>query len=64
MFHWLAQKRVEYIETTPAVSRLQHARIVAFMLLLFAVDCVLEYHAVMHIVRTWQPSILVLFAFE
>ncbi|WVZ12816.1 hypothetical protein V8G54_017346 [Vigna mungo] len=29
--HWLAQKRVEYIETTPSVPMLSHVRIVSFM---------------------------------
>lgn len=31
VYHWLLQDRVDYIETTPAVSRLHHVRIVAFM---------------------------------
>jgi hypothetical protein len=31
IFHWLVQDRVDFIETTPNVSRLQHLRIVAFM---------------------------------
>lgn len=34
VFHWLVSDRVEYLETTPAGSRLQHIRIVAFMILL------------------------------
>lgn len=34
VFHWLVQDRVDYIETMPSVSRLQHARIVAFMVVL------------------------------
>jgi len=34
--HWLAQKRVEYIKTTPTVSRLSHFRIISFMAFLFA----------------------------
>jgi hypothetical protein len=34
IFHWLVQDRVDFIETTPNVSRLQHARIVAFTLVL------------------------------
>ncbi|KAE8692972.1 ERAD-associated E3 ubiquitin-protein ligase HRD1A [Hibiscus syriacus] len=29
--HWLAQKRVEYIETTPSVPKLAHVRIVSFL---------------------------------
>ena len=39
VFHWLVQDRVDYIETTPAVSRWQHARIVAFMGLLLVSRC-------------------------
>ena len=31
VFHWLVQDRVDYVETTPDVSRLAHARIVLFM---------------------------------
>lgn len=34
IFHWLVQDRVDFIETTPNVSRLQHARIVTFTLVL------------------------------
>lgn len=34
VLHWLVQDRVEYIEVTPSVSRLQHARIACFMGLL------------------------------
>ena len=34
VFHWLVADRVEYLETTPAESRLQHVRIVLFMALL------------------------------
>jgi E3 ubiquitin-protein ligase synoviolin len=34
VFHWLVQDRVDYIETTPSVSRLQHFRIVTFIMLL------------------------------
>ena len=29
--HWLVQDRVDYVEVTPSVSRLQHVRLVAFM---------------------------------
>ena len=35
VFHWLVQDRVDYIEVTPAVSRWQHARIVAFLAVLW-----------------------------
>ena len=34
VFHWLVQDRVDFIETTPSVSRLHHFRIVSFMCLL------------------------------
>ena len=34
VYHWLLQDRVDYIETTPAVSQLHHVRILAFMALL------------------------------
>lgn len=34
VLHWLLQDRLEFLETTPHVSRLQHARIVAFMVFL------------------------------
>lgn len=34
VFHWLVQDRVEYMETTPATSRLVHLRIVSFMAVL------------------------------
>ncbi|KAJ9508897.1 hypothetical protein QJQ45_028224 [Haematococcus lacustris] len=31
VLHWLVQNRVDYIEVTPTVSRLQHIRIISFM---------------------------------
>lgn len=31
VLHWLLQDRVDFLETTPHVSRLQHTRITAFM---------------------------------
>lgn len=34
VLHWLVQDRVDYIEVTPTVSRLQHLRIASFMALL------------------------------
>lgn len=34
VFHWLVQDRVDYIETTPTVSRLHHSRIISFIFLL------------------------------
>lgn len=34
IFHWLVQDRVDYMETTPNVSRLSHVRVISFMLLM------------------------------
>lgn len=34
VLHWLLQDRLEFLETTPHVSRRQHARIVAFLMFL------------------------------
>ena len=31
VLHWLVQDRVDYLETTPTVSRLHHLRIITFM---------------------------------
>ncbi|CAN4085566.1 unnamed protein product [Withania somnifera] len=41
--HWLAQKRVEYIETTPTVTRLSHLRIVSFLGFLLFIDSLFLY---------------------
>lgn len=34
IFHWLVQDRVEYVETTPNVSRGQHYRLAVLMVFL------------------------------
>ncbi|PKA48849.1 E3 ubiquitin protein ligase RIN2 [Apostasia shenzhenica] len=62
--HWLAQKRVEYIETTPAVPTLSHIRIVAFMGFLLLVDCLLFYSSLKSLMETWQASVSIFFFFE
>lgn len=62
--HWLAQKRVEYIETTPSVSRLSHFRIISFMAFLLALDCVFLYSSVSYLLRTKRPSVELFFSFE
>eukprot|EP00884_Botryococcus_braunii_P013880 jgi/Botrbrau1/22493/Bobra.114_2s0019.1 len=36
--HWLAQDRVDYMETTPSISRWMHLRILSFMALLLSLD--------------------------
>ncbi|KAL4443990.1 hypothetical protein ABPG75_011727 [Micractinium tetrahymenae] len=68
IFHWLVQDRVDFIETTPNVSRLQHFRIVTFTLVLLAIDVAFLKFS-LH--ETLNPksshggvSVFLLFAFE
>jgi len=62
--HWLAQKRVEYIETTPTVTTLSHIRIVSFMGFLLLLDSIFLYSSLKHLIQTWQASVSLFFAFE
>ncbi|KAK6157864.1 hypothetical protein DH2020_012112 [Rehmannia glutinosa] len=62
--HWLAQKRVEYIETTPTVSKLSHIRIISFMVFLLLVDGIFLYNSIKCLVETRQASISLFFCFE
>ncbi|KAL8532448.1 hypothetical protein ACS0TY_008882 [Phlomoides rotata] len=62
--HWLAQKRVEYIETTPSVSKLSHIRIVSFMGFLLLIDLSFLYNSSMYLLETKQASVSLFFAFE
>ncbi|CAI9785553.1 unnamed protein product [Fraxinus pennsylvanica] len=62
--HWLAQKRVEYIETTPSVPKLSHIRIVSFMGFLLLIDSLFLYESVKYLIETRQPSVSLFFAFE
>jgi E3 ubiquitin-protein ligase synoviolin len=62
--HWLAQKRVEYIETTPSVPTLSHVRIVSFMVFLFAVDCILLTNSLKSLIQSRQASVAIFFSFE
>ncbi|KAG6398872.1 hypothetical protein SASPL_140343 [Salvia splendens] len=62
--HWLAQKRVEYIETTPSVPKLAHIRIVSFMGFLLLLDCSFLYNSIKYILETKQASVSLFFAFE
>ncbi|XP_078165611.1 ERAD-associated E3 ubiquitin-protein ligase HRD1-like [Carex rostrata] len=62
--HWLAQKRVEYIETTPSVPTLSHVRIVSFMVFLFAIDCILLTTSLKSLIQTRQASVAIFFSFE
>lgn len=62
--HWLAQKRVEYIETTPSVSVLSQVRIVSFMGFLFLLDSLFLYNSLKHLLATQQASVSLFFSFE
>lgn len=62
--HWLAQKRVDYIETTPSVPMLSHIRIVSFMGFLLLLDSLFLYNSVKYLVQTRQASVSVFFSFE
>ncbi|XP_027191774.1 ERAD-associated E3 ubiquitin-protein ligase HRD1B-like isoform X2 [Cicer arietinum] len=62
--HWLAQKRVEYIETTPSVSVLSQVRIVSFMGFLLLLDGIFLYSSLKHLLVTQQASVSLFFAFE
>ncbi|XP_057810776.1 ERAD-associated E3 ubiquitin-protein ligase HRD1B-like [Salvia miltiorrhiza] len=62
--HWLAQKRVEYIETTPSVPKLAHIRIVSFMGFLLLLDCSFLYNSVKYLLETKQASVSLFFSFE
>ncbi|XP_031378964.1 ERAD-associated E3 ubiquitin-protein ligase HRD1B-like isoform X2 [Punica granatum] len=62
--HWLAQKRVEYIETTPSVPMLSHIRIVSFMGFLLLVDSLFLYSSIKFLIQTRQASVSLFFAFE
>ncbi|KAM7463570.1 hypothetical protein LguiA_031691 [Lonicera macranthoides] len=62
--HWLAQKRVEYIETTPTVPMLSHIRIVSFMGFLLLLDSLFLYNSVKYLIQTRQASVSLFFSFE
>ncbi|CAJ1926580.1 unnamed protein product [Sphenostylis stenocarpa] len=62
--HWLGQKRVEYIETTPSVPMLSHVRIVSFMGFLLLLDSIFLYSSLKHLIETWQASVSLFFCFE
>ncbi|TYI64890.1 hypothetical protein E1A91_D09G120300v1 [Gossypium mustelinum] len=62
--HWLAQKRVEYIETTPSVPKLAHVRIISFLGFLLLLDSLFLYSSVKFLIQTRQASVSIFFAFE
>ncbi|XP_056694562.1 ERAD-associated E3 ubiquitin-protein ligase HRD1B isoform X2 [Spinacia oleracea] len=62
--HWLAQKRVEFIETTPAVPTLSHVRIVSFMGFLLFLDSLFLYSSLKSLIETKTASVSIFFSFE
>lgn len=62
--HWLAQKRVEYIETTPSVPKLSHIRIVSFMGFLLLIDISFLYKSIKYLLETRTASVSLFFSFE
>ena len=54
---------MEYVETSPSVSRLNHVRIITFMAVLLAMDIGFLQHAITHTIKS-GPSVLLLFGFE
>uniref|UniRef100_A0A0E0LAS0 E3 ubiquitin-protein ligase synoviolin-like TPR repeats domain-containing protein n=1 Tax=Oryza punctata TaxID=4537 RepID=A0A0E0LAS0_ORYPU len=60
--HWLAQKRVEYIETTPSVPMLSHARIVSFMVFLLVVDCLFLSNSLRSLIHKREASVAIFFS--
>ncbi|XP_051122100.1 ERAD-associated E3 ubiquitin-protein ligase HRD1B-like [Andrographis paniculata] len=62
--NWLAQKRVEYIETTPSLSRLSHIRIASFLVFLLLIDSIFLYNSVKILLETRQASVSLFFSFE
>ena len=63
VFHWLATDRVEFLETTPTVTRLQHARCTSLVVFLLLVDILFLREAIVSM-TTQGMSVVLLFAFE
>jgi hypothetical protein len=59
----LIPRRVEFVETTPAVSWLAHARLVTFLAVMLLLDHLFIQHAV-NTTMTKGPSVLLYFGFE
>ncbi|GFH16816.1 RING-type domain-containing protein [Haematococcus lacustris] len=64
VLHWLVQNRVDYIEVTPTVSRLQHIRIISFMSVLLMIDAMFLSYTVQATIAKGGHSVMLLFAFE
>ncbi|GAX73837.1 hypothetical protein CEUSTIGMA_g1287.t1 [Chlamydomonas eustigma] len=64
VLHWLVQDRVDYVEVTPNVSILHHARLVALMINLLCVDIFFLQHTIHGTIESSGQSVMLLFAFE
>ncbi|KXZ43452.1 hypothetical protein GPECTOR_90g539 [Gonium pectorale] len=64
VMHWLVQDRVDYVEVTPTISLLGHARIVSFMILLLLLDAAFLQYTIAGTIQYGGQSVLLLFAFE
>jgi len=63
VWHWLVTDRADYLQSSPGASGGAHARVVAFMALLFTVDCATLQASAGHVLAH-GPSVQLLFAFE
>jgi len=63
IFHWIMQDRIAFMEQTPAVPLLSHARMLILMAILGALDITFLFHA-LSVSFVKGPSVLLLFAFE
>lgn len=62
-FHWLAEDRVEFMERSPVITMLFHARIVGLMALLLILDMNFVYFAYSHTLAK-GASVQLVFGFE
>ncbi|WPT10646.1 ERAD-associated E3 ubiquitin-protein ligase HRD1B [Picochlorum sp. SENEW3] len=63
IFHWLAQDRVDFIETAPNVTVLQHLRLGSMIVFLMVADLFML-HVALGKTFTYGVSVHLLFAFE
>ena len=63
IFHWLAQDRVDFIETAPNVTVMQHLRLGSMVVLLMVADLFML-HVALGKTFTYGVSVHLLFAFE
>lgn len=63
IFHWIAQMRVQYIESLPTTSKMTFARLYSLMTILLAIDGIFSYVLVGHWLQN-GPTVRVLFLTE